>query len=275
MIRADLHMHSAYSTDSEALPRANVEAAIEKGLDTICFTDHIDYDFPEDEIFDFNPEDYFHELEELREEYADRIRILIGVEMGMQPHLGERIQKTLSDWPFDFCIGSQHIVYGRDPYYPYLWEQYSAKEIYRKYLTETLENVTVLDCFDTLGHLDYVTRYGVPMPDGRNDQVILENMDVIEEILKTLIRKDKGLEINSAALRKGQANPNPNPIVLKRYIELGGKILTVGSDAHYSRDIAADFDRVEQILKDCGVKSLYRFVGRKPEEIPLTSTEEF
>ncbi|MBO4390990.1 MAG: histidinol-phosphatase HisJ family protein [Lachnospiraceae bacterium] len=268
MIKTDLHMHSAFSADSEALPRDNIEAALEKGLDTICFTDHIDYDFPDPEIlFDFNIEDYFHELTALREEYEGRIRILIGVEMGMQPHLGERISKTLHDWPFDFCIGSQHVVFNTDPYYQTVWEEYPCGMVYRKYLEETLENVSVLDCFDVLGHLDYVTRYGVPMPEGKNDEVILENMDLIDEILKVLIRKDKGLEINSAAYRKDQAWPNPNPLVIRRYLELGGEIITVGADAHRSMDVAADFDRVKEVLEACNVRALYRYIRRKPERI--------
>ena len=268
MIRTDIHMHSAFSADSEALPRDNVEAAIKKGLDTICFTDHIDYDFPDPELnFDISLLDYFHELEELREEYREKLCILIGVEMGLQPHLGDRIQKTLADWPFDFVIGSQHVVYDADPYYPVAWQEHVPDEVYRRYFEETLTNVTALDCFDVLGHLDYVTRYGVTLPDGKNDEIIRSNMDVIDEILKTLIRKDKGLEVNSAAYRQGLSYPNPNPIVIRRYLELGGEIITVGADAHRSRDVAADFGRAESILKECGVKTLYRFVQRKPQRV--------
>ena len=155
----DTHVHSHFSADSGESMENMAEAAIREGIGVLCFTDHIDYDFPLDGIyFDFDMEEYLAEIGRVREQYAGRVEILAGVELGMQPHLPKRYKQLLDQCPLDFAIGSQHLIDRFDPYYPETFAGRSAAEVYRRYFEETLENVRVFGDFDSLGHLDYVTR---------------------------------------------------------------------------------------------------------------------
>lgn len=123
----------------------------------------------------------------------------------------------------------------------------------------TLENVRTSDCFQTLGHLDYVVRYGKSR---EKEYSYTDYADIIDEILKLLIEKEKGLEVNSAGLKYGLPFAHPHPDVLKRYRELGGEIITIGADAHKPEHIAYDFAKAEEILKSCGFKYYTEFLNK-------------
>lgn len=262
---ADIHVHSRYSADSDQDPEETVRKAVELGIPVLCFTDHIDWDFPED-VYDFDVSAYMKELGELRKKYRGQIRLLIGVELGMQPHLGGRYHELLASWPFDYCIGSQHLVNGMDPYYPAAFEGHTDREIYRKYFEETLENVRAFHEFDSMGHLDYITRYGRQRGRGYSCRMFA---DVIDEILKLLVRYNIAIEINTAGLRKHMRYTNPHPDILRRYRELGGTLVTVGSDSHKAATLGYGFDRVSDILKSCGFTHYVYYERRSPKFVKL------
>ena len=115
--------------------------------------------------------------------------------------------------------------------------------------------------FDVLGHIDYVIRYG---KEKERAYSYHKYADVIDEILKTLIHNGKGLELNTAGWKYGLSFAHPHPDILKRYRELGGEILTVGSDGHKPEHIAYDFHRINDLLKECGFKYYTEFRQRKP-----------
>lgn len=264
---ADMHVHSRYSTDSEAEPEDVVRQAIDLGLPTICLTDHIDWDYPVEGLtFDFDIGDYFKEIDSLKATYGDRIRILKGVELGLQPQLGDRYQKLLKDWDFDFAIGSQHLVEGKDPYYPETFEGKEDSEVYRSYFENMLEDIRAFHDFDSMGHLDYVVRYGRHRA---RDYSYRNFADVIDEILKLLVRYNIALEINTCGIRKQLGFPNPHPDILKRYRELGGTLVTCGSDAHKPHYLGYAFDRAEEILKSCGFTHYCCFVRHEPVFVRL------
>ena len=121
-ITADCHIHTEFSSDSETKITDQVERAIALGLDHICFTDHMDMDYPEGE-FELDTDAYVKRVLELQEEYKDRIRICLGVELGMQEHLKERQQAYIEKYPFDFVIGSMHLIHGEDPYFGKIYEE--------------------------------------------------------------------------------------------------------------------------------------------------------
>ena len=259
---ADIHLYSQYSFDSQELMENQVKRAVETGLPVMCFTDHIDWDFPIPEmIFDYDVDQYMEEIASLQERYSSRIRILKGVELGMQPQLGDRYRELLQKYPFDYAISSQHLVEKKDPYYPEIFEEYGDAGVFRKYFEETYENLQAFHDADTLGHLDYVVRYG---QNGAGEYSFRRYGEIIDEILKLLIRHDIALEVNSAGIRKGLGFPNPHPDVIRRYRELGGKLITVGSDAHVSEDVGRDFPLLEQILKAAGFTETCYFVERTP-----------
>ena len=272
MIQADMHMHTWFSTDSEACPRDMADEAVRKGLKTICFTDHFDKDdleWGEEGIFDVDA--YFVEMQKLQEEYAGKLNIRIGIELGLRTYLKDYYEELTKKYPFDFVIGSVHnvpykkdaegnILY-TDPAAEKLFTDRTDKKAYRLMMETTLENVRTSDCFQTLGHLDYVVRYGKSR---EKEYSYTDYADIIDEILKLLIEKEKGLEVNSAGLKYGLPFAHPHPDVLKRYRELGGEIITIGADAHKPEHIAYDFAKAEEILKSCGFKYYIEFFEQKP-----------
>lgn len=272
MIQADMHMHTWFSTDSEACPCDMADEAVRKGLKTICFTDHFDKDdleWGEEGIFDVDA--YFVEMQKLQEEYAGKLNIRIGIELGLRTYLKDYYEELTKKYPFDFVIGSVHnvpykkdaegnILY-TDPAAEKLFTDRTDKEAYRLMMETTLENVRTSDCFQTLGHLDYVVRYGKSR---EKEYSYTDYADIIDEILKLLIEKEKGLEVNSAGLKYGLPLAHPHPDVLKRYRELGGEIITIGADAHKPEHIAYDFAKAEEILKSCGFKYYTEFFEQKP-----------
>ncbi len=261
-MRADVHMHSNFSHDSESTPEEMIKGAIKKGLEVICFTDHYDKDNfewgPEDI---FEPDEYFNHLMPLREKYKDIIDVRIGVELGLQPHLADYYRKFVTKYPFDFVIGSAHSAMKRDIAAGSLFEKYSDGEVYRIVLEEMLEDVKGFQNYDVLGHLDYFSRYGKT----REAEYSYEKYsDLIDEILRVVIWNGKGIELNMAGLKYGLPYAHPCKEVLKRYRELGGEIITVGSDGHKPEHIAYDFHKVSEILKECNFTFYTEFSSRKP-----------
>ncbi len=259
----DTHMHTSFSGDSDASPESMAEAAVRLGLGGICITDHSDIDYPgQPDLFLLDFRAYGPEIRSLQRKYADRLPIRYGVELGLQPHLAGIHHDLLASHQFDFVIGSSHVVHGADPYYPSFYEGRAEQEAYLEYFTSILDNVLAFDEFDVYGHIDYVVRYG---PDRNENYSYEKYKEVIDEILKLLISRGKGIEINTGGFRYGLGHPNPTEDILKRYRELGGEIITIGSDAHTPEDIAYDFRKVPGILKACGFRYFTVFRERRPE----------
>ena len=273
MLPADFHMHTHHSGDSTAPMEDMIRRGIELGLKTMCFTEHNDFDYPDSpngepgSIFLLNADSYLYELIQLKEKYADQIQVLFGVELGLQTECFRHNAVFAKNYDFDFIIGSSHLCHGKDPYYPYFFEGRTEEEAYREYFTSILENVKKFQNFDVYGHLDYVVRYG-PNKDQNYDYG--KYQDVIDPILELLVEKEKGLEINTGGLRHGMRDFNPCTGILKRYRELGGELITIGSDAHKPEDIAIHFDRASQVLKNCGFQYYCIYEKRVPHFIKLT-----
>lgn len=258
---ADCHVHTYFSKDSKADPEEMVKSAIERGLNAVCFTDHEDKNFIcEGEEYVIDTDAYFHQMHMLQEKYARQIDIRIGVELGLQPSLGDFYHGFVKEHPYDYVIGSVHVVMGRDPYYPEFFDGITDEEAYAEAWNETLRNIRAVSDFDVLGHLDYIVRYGKKQAEVYSYRRYAEQLD---EILRYLISHGKGLEINTAGLKYGLSFAHPHPDVLKRYRQLGGEIITVGSDAHSPEHLAYGFAGVDDLLKECGFRYYTEFKGRK------------
>ena len=263
----DTHMHSQYSGDSEATQESMIEAAIQKDLSGICFTDHLDIDYPvEPGLFLLDLPNYTASVLAHRERFRGRLPICLGIELGMQPHLAALHDEILRQYPFDFVIGSSHLVHGVDPSYPVFYEGRDEQTCYREYFDSILENIRSFDGFDVYGHLDYVVRYG---PTKNQHYHWSQYQDTIDEILKHLIEHGKGIEINTAGFKYGLNHPNPTEEIIARYRALGGEIITVGADAHKPEHVAYDFQKVPALLKHAGFQYYTVFRERKPEFIRL------
>lgn len=271
MILADYHFHSAFSSDSKTPLKDQLEAgANEHNLKYMCITDHLDYDWCEDpEGFDFmlDMDSYLKEVESLHEAYKGRLALRTGVELGIQSQVKSDLDAFYGRYKdrLDFIIASTHLVEHMDPYYPEYFEHFKDKCILR-YLEVTLDNLDVFTDFSVYGHLDYIVRCSAKFG---YEYEPMEYMDIYDAILKKIISLGKGIEINTAGFKAGLNHAHPHPVVLKRYKELGGEIITVGSDAHESKHIAYNFDIVPDILKEAGFKYYTVFDKLKPEFIKL------
>lgn len=265
-ILSDFHLHSHFSGDCDIPTEEMIRSGVRKGLDAMCFTEHNDFDFPYTEdmkpdSFILNVDSYLYELIGLRQKYEKKIKILFGIEIGLQPCCAEQNILLSESQDFDFIIGSSHLCKGADPYYPIFFQGKNPRKCCLSYFEETLDNIKVFSNFDVYGHLDYIARY---LPEDAAPYNSMDYQNILEEILKTLIEKGKGIECNTSGLRKPLAAVNPSPEIIKRYRELGGEIITVGSDAHAPEDIAAGFDTAAQILRDCGFSYYTTFEKRLP-----------
>ncbi len=262
----DFHMHTNFSADAdpESTPRKMIEASIEKGLTGICITDHEDIDYPPHLVengFLVDYDKYFSVLQPLKEEYKDRIYVGIGVEFGLQPYLAETYQTIAKKYPFDFIIGSVHLIDKKDPYSGEYYMDKTDEEGFQRGFEVILENIKAYPDFDVLGHIDYMVRYA---HETEKRYRPADYQDVIDEILKYLIDTGKGIEFNTSGFKYGLSFGHPHPDILKRYKELGGEIITIGADGHKPEHIAYDFHRVSDILRSCGFKNYTEFRGRKP-----------
>lgn len=263
----DTHMHSQYSGDSKASQEDMISAALRKNLGGICFTDHLDIDYPgEPELFLLDLPNYTASVKALQEKYKDCLPVRYGIELGLQPHLAALHEDILAQYPFDFVIGSSHVVHEIDPYFSPYWEGRTEEEGYLEYFESIMENINAFDSFDVYGHIDYVVRYG---PNKNTYYSYEKYKDVIDEILRALISRGKGIEINTGGFKYGLGHPNPTEEILFRYHELGGEIITIGADAHAPEHVAFDFDRVPGILRSAGFRYFTVFKDRKPEFLPL------
>ena len=261
---ADCHMHTSFSSDSETPIEEQVEQAIRLGMEHICFTDHMDMDYPGGE-FQLDTDHYVKKVLEVKEAYKDRIDISLGVEVGLQKHLKDRLNKYIEDYPFDFVIGSMHLINGEDPYFGKIFERIGDEEAYREYFRATLEVLKDAPAIHTLGHLDYVVRYGK----NKDKEYSYEKYShEIDAVLECLIEKQIALEVNTAGLRM-LTFTNPHPDVIRRYRQLGGEMITIGSDGHTPEVLGYGFEKIPEILKACGFGYYTVFRDKKPQFIKL------
>lgn len=254
----DYHLHSHFSPDSEMTLEELCQAAVKKGLDEIAITDHHDPDYQDTEInFLIEKEKYLKEIEKYQNKYQDQLKIKKGIEIGLQPHILDQCSSYLAQ-DFDFVIASFHTVEKKDLYNGDFFKNYSQWEAYLKYLENIFEVIKVYDHYNVIGHLDIIRRYGSfnYQPD-----LLLNKQaeELIRAILKEIIKKNRGLEVNTSGYRIDGKNPLPSFKILKIYYELGGRILTIGSDSHNPKTITNKFGSTISRLKEIGFKELTTF----------------
>jgi histidinol-phosphatase (PHP family) len=270
-ILTDFHIHCNYSGDSPAPMEEMIKQAIKLNMHTICFTDHMDMDFPytprsADRIFTLDTDPYIFDYVKNKEKYKDQIKILLGVEIGLQPHIANEITEYVNNYDFDFVIGSSHVCHGMDPYQKEFFEGRPEIDAHREYFESIYENIEQNDDFDVYGHLDYAVRYGPTVNQNYSYEM---HKDIIDKILKRLIVDGKGIEVNTSGYKYGLGAPHPTLEIIARYKELGGRILTVGSDGHRPEHLGYAFDQVAKDIKSCGFDEYTVFEKRKPSFIKL------
>lgn len=248
----DCHIHTGFSTDSNMLLRDAIRMGEDKGLG-IIITEHMDLLYPDGDKFYFDVEEYFDTYTKYRSD-----RVLLGMEMGMRLDCLKENKSFHSDYIFDYIIGSTHLVNGIDIYRPEYYEARGKREAYEEYFTYMLKCLKSYDFVDSLGHIDYIARYARV-----EDQEIYydEYSDYLDEIFKVLINGNKAIELNTRRLSDKETVNNLLEIY-KRFGELGGKYVTLGSDAHNYDDIGRNFNAAEEIAEICGL-NIVHFKERK------------
>ena len=286
MMFADYHIHTYYSDDSTYPMEQLVKDAISKGITDLCFTDHVDYGIKED-ADKLTPEQrqelklkiqhpnvpqynvdypaYLAEYQDLKEKYADKINLKLGMEFGLQIHTIPQYQKLFNSYPFDFIIMSCHQVENKEFWTQEFQQGRSQDEYNQRYYDEILEQVKNYHDYSVLGHLDLIARY-----DKTGVYPFAKIRDKIAEILKIVIADDKGIELNTSSVRykihnaQGEHELTPSKEILALYKELGGRIITVGSDSHKPEHLGAYIAEQSQELKKLGFKEICTFEKMQP-----------
>lgn len=277
----DCHTHTQFSVDSEADINQMIEKAISLGLSAYAVTDHCECNrwYSEDHYigedtyryFDFGKdfENSVSAVCELKEKYSDRINLICGVEMGQALQDVEIAERIVSDKRLDFVIGSMHQLPKTEDF-AFLdytkFTQSEIKNILERYFTE-IHKMCLWGKFDILGHLTYVLRYIEGAYGVKVDMTPYD--DIIEEIFKAVISKGNGIEINTSGLRQKYGDTFPTYKYVKLYKELGGEILSLGSDTHFVEDVGKGIYEGSQIAKKAGFDYIAYYKNRKPEFIKI------
>jgi histidinol-phosphatase (PHP family) len=260
LIISDYHIHSNFSGDSVEDLNKICNKAIELGIKEIAITDHMDLDVKgtlNSVDFTLNLDEYVPRILKLKDLYKKELDIKLGMEFGIQKHLGIKGDEIIKKYPFDFIISSVHSVDRLLLDQKEFWEDKTREEAHDKYFLEILKSIENFNQFSVQGHLDFITRYGGPNKKGFIDYV--KYQDIIDEILKKLIFKGKGIEINTSGIRYNENRFYPCDDIVKRYFKLGGEIITIGSDSHKASDIGKDFKKAYDFLESIGVKYISSF----------------
>ena len=250
----DSHSHTSFSADSDMTAEDALKAARARGLG-IVFTEHLDVDFPGELDFSFDPAAYWKQYEPLR---GDNLHL--GIEVGMQAGTAEASRAFVTRAPFDLVIGSVHLLRGIDIYEKECFEGREKDELYREYFRTMAEMIACHDFIDVLGHIDYIARTA---PYENPELSYGAFADEIDAVLRTAVAQGVVLELNTRRLGSRRALKELAPIYA-RYHELGGKYVTLGSDAHGADAIGANFAAAEDFARAMGL-SIVTFFARKME----------
>lgn len=260
---SDMHTHTSFSSDSKADINLQIEKAIQLGMSHIAITDHHDIDYPpwHSTYLLENEDKYVETIQSLKDIYKGRINVILGVEIGIQTHIVDEINAFIKKFPFEFIIGSTHCFERKDTEDQSLYNFRSKEAAIYKYFETVFENISKFKNFDVVGHLDFVLR-DIP---GKNKGFSYNTYsDILDNILNEIIYSGRGIECNTKSLFVGMGEPSPDRSIIKRYKELGGEIITFGSDAHDSERIGCSFSIASEIVKECGFKYYTVYENRKP-----------
>ena len=261
----DYHTHTLASFDGSESGSAMGCAAIDAGLAQLCLTDHYDLCLPEES--QYCPEQSRATAMEARSLLDGRIEILWGVELGQSHHAPEKARDLLTNWDYDFVIGSLHSLRGGADFYELVYsdERY-CRQILEAYLLELIE-MARLNFFDVLGHLTYPLRY---MRQSGFSLDLSPWMEQLQVLFRIIIENGRGIEINTSGLRQPALRETLPPLdILRLYRQCGGEIITTGSDAHTCSDCGAGIRQAQELLREAGFRYVSSFSQRHLKQLPI------
>lgn len=260
---ADLHLHSALSFDSDESNENYIICVQKYNEHVLGFSEHYDYDAILDRAENVQVADlkkYLNSVEQLKNKYPS-VQILTGIEFGYRKDCVQHYKMLIEEYNFDYVINSVHTLPDRgDCFHDKFFAGKSIKESYTDYFNAVLESVYADFDYQIIGHIGYVSRYRT----GDGVRIFYDDYkDILDKILKAIIECDKCLEINTSTGKSGSLFL-PDTDVIKRYLELGGKKLSFGSDAHCAERYLLGGNALCSFLKENGVNELYYYKERKP-----------
>lgn len=273
----DNHNHSQFSFDGgRTSVEASARAARAAGLSGICFTDHCDFHVPKMksehehlvvEVFDVEAQQAEIDRVRATEDPVTGIEIFKGIEIGLYRDCRDQIKEHMSRYTFDTVIASVHYIDDIDPFYGGYYLGKTWKEAYGYYLETLYEEMVDLADFDIMGHFDYVARYA-PYPQA---SILYRDFpDILDEMLKYLAYNGKALEINTKTYQDYSGRvPQLDENILLRFRELGGEMISLGSDSHDPSRPGCQFDRFAGLVRSCGFRYLTHFSSRRPILLPI------
>jgi histidinol-phosphatase (PHP family) len=255
----DYHIHSNFSFDSKAQPREICEAALLSNVDEIAITDHYSFAPYSPNYLHFQPEGYFQIWHDLQREYTGHLTVRIGLELDEFANFPDMSNQLVHQYPWDFVIGSTHDLEG-GTLRTYL-RKYRDQERATHAYYEALYQAIHIGDFDVLAHFDLIKRYivdeGYPLMSSDSF------LSLIDRLFSLIIKQEIALEVNTSGLFQACQSPFPSLALLERYYQLGGRLITLGSDAHAPKDLIRGFDLVIPQLQKIGFSGPVAFQQRK------------
>ncbi len=273
MVLPDYHIHTSYSPDSKMDPEEAIRAAIASGVTELCFTEHMDLGHHM-KMYDQTPD--FEGMEEsismLRKKYPE-INIRKGIEVGYIPDTAEQTAAVLSGQNFDYVLLSTHCVDGLDCGLPESKRGQDKLTAYKRYLETVYMSVTddrLTEYYDCVSHIGYIAK-GLHY----EDNVFLYQMfpELFDKILREIIKRGKGIEVNTSGIDRG-GHVLPHPSVIRRYRELGGRMITIGSDAHKAQNVGAYIKDAVAVIAEAGFDEITLFTNRESRMVRIKKEDE-
>lgn len=273
----DYHVHTEFSDDSVYPMEQVVQDGIRLGLKELCFTDHVDYGVKDDwdsgkevvyrkgePLANVDYPRYVEQIRRMQERYGDQITIRLGLEFGVQMHTIPQFESLYQRYPFDFIILSVHQVEDKEFWTQDFQRGRTQKEYNERYYEEMLNLVNSYRHYSVLGHMDLIVRY-----DEQGIYPFDKVKPYVEQILRQVIRDGKGIEFNTSFHRYGLSDTTPSREILKLYRDLGGRIITLGSDSHKPEHLGAYMQEGMKLLKSMGFREFCTYEQMEPVFHPL------
>lgn len=264
----DYHVHSSFSEDCDIEMESMIKSAIDMGFKEIAITDHLDLDYPDRNfqfLLDFSA--YQKALNQYMKQYAGKIKVVKGIEMGLQKHILSECEQVVDSFEYDFVLASFHGTDQKDLHCGDYFKERSPLNCYIDYYTNIYDCLSDYKKYNVIAHINLVDRYAHYI---ENDNVKLSQyMEIVEGIFKKIIDDGKGIEINTSCGRYQMKKTIPTVEMLKLYKDLNGEIITMGSDAHYKNHIGYDFNYYFDLLKSLGFRYITAFDKMKPAFIKI------
>lgn len=261
----DYHLHSCFSPDSHEEIAAICRRALELGLAEICLTDHADFDPREWNYKNYKYEAIRRQIAQARARFGNPPEIRLGVELSYQSDAEDEIRRFLEGKEFDLVLGSVHLV-DRLLLDQEVFPTHLEEEATHLYFQELLRGVRS-GLFDVVAHLDLVKRYSIPHYGSFRFQ---KYRAYYEEILRAMVEGRVGLEVNTSGLRQAPREPYPGLEAIRLYRQLGGELITLGSDAHRAEHVGYGLQDGLVLLEQAGFRAIALYRGRKPFPLELS-----